>query len=111
MYAGIEQSASIHTRLCPRQPAYTLKHMKKNQKERVNSPLNLSCNRMYVHWREREHEEIDVLVDEDPATISTLKQYGLWKFYQCLLMREQPRLLNALVDYWHLDTDAFMLEG
>jgi hypothetical protein len=26
-------------------------------------------------------------------------------------MRVQPRLLNALVDYWHHDTEAFMLEG
>jgi hypothetical protein len=25
-------------------------------------------------------------------------------------MREQPRLLNALVDYLHLDVEAFMLE-
>jgi hypothetical protein len=22
---------------------------------------------MYVHWREREHEDIDILVEEDPA--------------------------------------------
>jgi hypothetical protein len=26
-------------------------------------------------------------------------------------MREQPRLLNALVDYWHPNAEAFMLEG
>jgi hypothetical protein len=26
-------------------------------------------------------------------------------------MYVQPRLLNALVDYWHLDAEAFMLEG
>jgi hypothetical protein len=26
-------------------------------------------------------------------------------------MRAQPRLLNALVDYLHLDGEAFMLEG
>jgi hypothetical protein len=25
-------------------------------------------------------------------------------------MREQPRFLNALVEYWHPDTKAFMLE-
>jgi hypothetical protein len=66
---------------------------------------------MYVHWREREHEDIDILVEEDPATIATLKQCGLWKFFQCPFMRAQPRLLNALVDYWHPDAEAFMLEG
>ena len=26
-------------------------------------------------------------------------------------MRVQPRLLNALIDYWHPDAKAFMLEG
>jgi hypothetical protein len=62
----------------------TLVHPQKHSKikcARVNSPLNFSCNRMYVHWRERKHEEIDVLVDEDPVSISALKQCGLWKFY------------------------------
>jgi hypothetical protein len=66
---------------------------------------------MYVHWREREHEDIDVLVNEDPASIATLKQCGLWKFVQCSFMRAQPRLLKTLVDYWHPDTKVFMIEG
>jgi hypothetical protein len=26
-------------------------------------------------------------------------------------MRAQPRLLNALINYWHPDVEAFMLEG
>jgi hypothetical protein len=26
-------------------------------------------------------------------------------------MRQQPRLLNSLVEYWHPDAKAFMLEG
>ena len=26
-------------------------------------------------------------------------------------MRAQPRLLNTLVDYWHPDAEAFMIEG
>jgi hypothetical protein len=73
--------------------------------------MNLSFCRMYVHWREREHEDIDFLVDEDPAAIAALKQCGLWKFFQCPFMRAQPRLVNALVDYWHPDAEAFMLEG
>jgi hypothetical protein len=66
---------------------------------------------MYVHWREREHEDIDLLVDEDPAAMAALRQCGLWKFFRCPFMRAQPRLLNALVDYWHPDAEAFMLEG
>jgi hypothetical protein len=66
---------------------------------------------MYVHWREREHEDIDILVDEDPISIAALKQCGLWKFFQCPFMRAQPRLLNTLVDYWNPDAEAFMIEG
>jgi hypothetical protein len=26
-------------------------------------------------------------------------------------IREQPRMINSLVDYWHLDAEAFVLEG
>jgi hypothetical protein len=66
---------------------------------------------MYVHWREREHEDIDVLVDEDPDALVALLQCGLLKFFHFPFMREQPRLLNALVDYWHPDAEEFMLEG
>jgi hypothetical protein len=29
----------------------------------------------------REHEDIDVLVEDDLATIAALKQCGLWKFF------------------------------
>jgi hypothetical protein len=66
---------------------------------------------MYVHWREREHEDIDSMVKEDLVVVSTFKQCGLWKFFRCPLMQAQPRLLNALVDYWNPDVEAFMIEG
>jgi hypothetical protein len=33
------------------------------------------------------------------------------EIFLCPFMRAQPRLLNALVDYWHPDAEAFMLEG
>jgi hypothetical protein len=66
---------------------------------------------MYVHWREREHEEVSELVREDPNVVAALMQCGLLKFFLCPFMRAQPRILNALVDYWHPDVEAFMLEG
>jgi hypothetical protein len=66
---------------------------------------------MHVHWREREHEDFDFLVSEDPAAVIVLAQCGLLKLFQCLFMRAQPRLLNALVDYYHPDVEAFILEG
>jgi hypothetical protein len=82
----------------------------KNGNARVNSPFIYFC-RTYVHWREREHEDIDLLVSEDPIAIVVLLQCGLLKFFQCLFMKAQPRLLNALIDYWHPDVEAFMLKG
>jgi hypothetical protein len=66
---------------------------------------------MYVRWREREHEEVDQMVEEDPESVATLKQCGMWKFFCCPFMRAQPRLLNHLVEYWNPDAEAFMLEG
>jgi hypothetical protein len=54
---------------------------------------------MYVHWREREHEEVSELVEEDPNVVATLMQCGLLKYFLCPFMRAHPRLLNALVDY------------
>jgi hypothetical protein len=66
---------------------------------------------MYVHWREREHEAISELVAGDPNVMAALMQCGFLKFFLCPFMRVQPRLLNALIDYWHPDAEAFMLEG
>jgi hypothetical protein len=66
---------------------------------------------MYVHWREREHEAISELVAGDPNVMVALMQSGLLKFFLCPFIRAQPRLLNALIDYWHPDAEAFMLEG
>jgi hypothetical protein len=73
--------------------------------------MTLSFCRMYVLWREREHEDIDILVSEDRATIVVLSQCGLLKFFQCPFMRAKPRMLNALIDYWHPDAEELMLEG
>jgi hypothetical protein len=66
---------------------------------------------MYIQWREREHEDIDILVDEDPVAIATLKQCGLWNLFRCPFMRAQTRLLNTLVYYWHPTVEDFMIEG
>jgi hypothetical protein len=66
---------------------------------------------MYVQWREREHEATNELVAADLNIVAVLTQCGLVKFFLCPFMRAQPRLLNAPVDYWHPDAEAFMLEG
>jgi hypothetical protein len=66
---------------------------------------------MYVHWRERENEDISPLVGEELNVVATLMQCELLKKFIFPFMRAQPRLHNALVDYWHPDAKAFMLEG
>jgi hypothetical protein len=59
------------------------------------TPFYLPWNKMYVHWRERENEDIDALVEEDSVAIAKLKQCGLCNLFWCLFMRAQPRLLNT----------------
>jgi hypothetical protein len=66
---------------------------------------------MYVQWRERGHEVVSELVAADPNVMAVLMQCGLLKLFLCPFMREKPRLLNVLIDYWHPDAEAFMLEG
>jgi hypothetical protein len=83
----------------------------KNKKMQELIPHELLNYRMYVHWRERENEDIDLLVGEDPNATTALAQCGLLKFFQCPFMRAQPRLLKTLVDYWHPDGEEFMIEG
>jgi hypothetical protein len=55
-------------------------------------------------------EVISELVVGDPNVVVALMQCGLLKFFLCPFMRAQLRLLNALVEYWHPDAEAFMLE-
>jgi hypothetical protein len=83
----------------------------KSKNARANFVHELVCNMMYVHWREREHEDIDILVDENPTTMAALRQCRLRNLFRCPFMRAQPRLTNALVDYWHPDAEVFMLLG
>jgi hypothetical protein len=74
----------VYTLLSALQPAWTLPfNVKKIKKARVNPP-ELGFCRMYVHWREREHEDISVLVDEDPNAVATLMQCGLLNFFYVL---------------------------
>jgi hypothetical protein len=85
--------------------------MKKQMKRSIDPPLPCCVGRMYVQWREREHEAISELVVVDENVVAVLMQCGLIKFFLCTFMHAQPRLLNALIDYWHPDAEVFMLEG
>jgi hypothetical protein len=77
--------------------------VKRKPKESTNPPSPFCVGRMYVQWREREHEAISELVAVDPNVVAVLMQCSLLKFFLCPFMPTQPRLLNALIDYWHPD--------
>jgi hypothetical protein len=79
-------------------------------KTSIDPPLPCCVGRMYVQRREREHEASNELVVTDLNVVVVLMQCGLLKFFLCLFMHMQPRLLNALIDYWHPDAEEFMLE-
>jgi hypothetical protein len=68
-------------------------------------------SKMFVHWRGHEHEEVDHAVFDDNNAKESLQKYGMYIFFQIGGMRAQKRLLNLLIDYWHLDAKAFMLDG
>ena len=56
-----------------------------------------------LEWREREHEEEDVIAGNDPGTVATLQECGLLNFFRIPSMRDQLRLLEYLVHMWDVD--------
>ena len=60
-----------------------------------------------LEWREREHEEEDAIVRNDPGIVAALWDYGLLKFFRILGMRAQLRLLEYLVHMWNMDQQLF----
>lgn len=63
-----------------------------------------------LEWKEGEHE----LTDQDPlgyqATMDSLHNCGLLKFFMCPGMRSQPLLLERLVAMWDAESQLFMVE-
>ena len=66
---------------------------------------------MVLEWREREHEEVYVVVERDPGAQMTLKICGLYKFWAPKGMRAQVRLIQLFVYYWEPDSESFNLDG
>jgi hypothetical protein len=61
-----------------------------------------------LEWHEREHEEEDYFVGNDPGTVMALRQCGLLKFFKIQGMRAQLRLLEYLVHMWDVNESHFM---
>jgi hypothetical protein len=62
-------------------------HSEKTTIKSIDPPFLLYCvGRMYVQWREREHEAANELVVADPNVVVVLTQCGLVKFFLCPFM-------------------------
>jgi hypothetical protein len=66
---------------------------------------------MLLKWREREHEEVDSVVERDAGAQLALKRCVLYKFWALKGMRAQVRLLQMFVNYWDLEIGAFNIDG
>ena len=52
---------------------------------------------MTIKWREREHEEKDMIALNDLGTVIGLRDCGLLKYFKLSRMRQQVELLEFLV--------------
>jgi hypothetical protein len=66
---------------------------------------------MVIEWKEREHEEVDVVVERDLRSKQALKICGLYKFWSIKGMRAQVRLLQTLLNNWNLEIENVNLDG
>ena len=59
--------------------------------------LGFHQTRMMITWRERDHEEQNMISLNDPSTIRALRDCGLLKYFRLSGMRQQIELLEFLV--------------
>ena len=60
---------------------------------------------MVLEWRELEHEDIGRDVQADLLAQQALRACGLYKFWCLGSLREKPRVLQILVEYWDPDSE------
>ena len=66
---------------------------------------------MVLEWREREHGEVEEVVQGDLVAQQALRACGSYKFWCVGSLRAKPRLLQLLVDYWGPKSKTFKLDG
>jgi len=66
---------------------------------------------MPVTWKEREHEEEEMLALHDPVTVNVLRNCGLFKFFHISSMRQQINLLQYFLDAWDPTNQVFQIRG
>ena len=60
-----------------------------------------------LEWKEWEHEANDQATLNDRATMVSLRNYGLLKFFMCPSLRAQPLLLQQMVGMWEPASQHF----
>ena len=66
---------------------------------------------MTITWREREHEEQDMIALNDTGTVRDLRDCGLLKYFKLSGMRQQIELLEFLVRAWDPAIEAFHIKN
>ena len=79
-------------------------------KENGNQNSCFLC-RMVLEWREREHGDVEEVMQGDLMAQKALRVCGLYKFWCLGSVRAKPRLLQMLVDYWDPYFESFHIDG
>ena len=66
---------------------------------------------MMITWREREHEEQDMIALNDLGTVRALRDCGLLKYFKLSGIRQQIELLEFLVRAWDPAIEAFHIKN
>ena len=66
---------------------------------------------MVLEWREREHGDVEEVVQGHLMAQQALWACVLYKFWCIGSLRAKPRLLQLLVDYWDPDSETFQIDG
>ena len=69
--------------------------------------MQVNSHTMVLEWREREHEDDNATAENHPATIASLRDCGLLKYFRIPGMRAQVHLLEHLVQMWDPDQQVF----
>ena len=62
---------------------------------------------MSITWREREHEEYDMVSINDPDTMKSLRDCWLLKYFRLSGMRQHMELLQFLIHSWDPTLQSF----
>ena len=66
---------------------------------------------MLLEWREREHGDVEEVVQGDLMAQKTLRACGLYKFWCLGSLRAKPRLIQLLLDYCDPKSETFQIDG